>query len=151
MDNPQQIDIIRKNYPKYRSFKKYIQICNRHINSGVAHYESIGASAQYLTNSVNIVPKYNLIKNTGVDTKESTHSTDDIRTLPKRTQKLFYKKTFEIDFPLTHPEKIEINKKFERKMTPTKLQVFFDKIEHYFRIFVYKGLKEFFLRASKKK
>ena len=81
-----------------------------------------------------------MIKNIGID-QESTHAVADIRLLPKRTQKLLYKKVYEIDFPLIHPKNIEINEKFERKMTPTKFQRKCDSIEGAFRVLRDKGVK----------
>lgn len=140
LDDPDKISIIRKNYCKYGDPDKYFECAKAHRKTGRAHYESINAAAMYLNGGVNIVPKYNMIKNIGID-QESTHSTGDIRLLPKRTQKLFYKRTYEIEFPLIHPTNITINEKFERKMTVTKFQSFCGKIEGGLRCLRYKGIK----------
>lgn len=140
LDNPDKISVIRKNFPKYGNADAFLQTARIHRDTGRAHYESINAAAMYLYDRVNIVPKYNMIKNIGID-QESTHAVADIRLLPKRTQKLLYKKVYEIDFPLIHPKNIEINEKFERKMTPTKFQRKCDIIEGAFRTLRYKGVK----------
>lgn len=140
LDDPAKIAIIKKNYCKYCDFEGYLNVAREHRSTGRAHYESINAAAMYLYDRVNIVPKYNMIKNIGID-QESTHAVADIRLLPKRTQKLLYKKVYEIDFPLIHPKNIEINEKFERKMTPTKFQRKCDSIEGALRVLRYKGVK----------
>lgn len=140
LDDPAKIAIIKKNYCKYCDVEGYLNVARKHRNTGRAHYESINAAAMYLYDRVNIVPKYNMIKNIGID-QESTHAVADIRLLPRRTQKLLYKKVYEIDFPLVHPEKIEINESFEKKMTTTKFQQKCDSIESAFRALMYKGVK----------
>lgn len=153
LDDAQKVATIKNNYCKYGDAEKYIATADRHRKTGRAHYESINAAAMFLYDRVNIVPKYNMIKNIGVD-KESTHSVGDIRLLPKRTQKLMFKKVYEIAFPLVHPERIKINYKFERKMTPTKMQAFFDKIETLLRYLRYAGitgLREKINRHKKRK
>ena len=87
------------------NFDTYYKGACRHRESGREHYESIMFAAAALNNMLNIVPKYNMISNIGID-KESTHSVADIRLVPRRNQKLMYKETYEIDFPLVHPQKI---------------------------------------------
>ena len=139
LDDPEKIAVIKKNYCKYCDFDKYLETAKAHRNTGRAHYESINAAAMYLNNSVNIVPKYNMIKNIGID-KDSTHAVGDIRLLPRRVQRLMYKKTYEIDFPLVHPTELKINEKFEKRMTPTKIQKKFDQIEGVLRCLLYKGI-----------
>ncbi len=139
LDDPEKIAIIRKNYCKYGDSDRYFKTAKEHRNTGRAHYESINAAAMYLNDRVNIVPKYNMIKNIGVD-QESTHSVGDIKLLPKRTQKLMYKRTYEIDFPLVHPSSIIINEKFEKKMNITRFQKFHDRIESLIRCLRYQGM-----------
>lgn len=96
------------------NFDAYYKGACRHRESGREHYESIMFAAAALNNMLNIVPKYNMISNIGID-KESTHSVADIRLVPRRNQKLMYKKTYEIDFPLVHPQKICRNIRYDEK------------------------------------
>ena len=96
------------------NFDTYYKGACRHRESGREHYESIMFAAAALNNMLNIVPKYNMISNIGID-KESTHSVADIRLVPRRNQKLMYKETYEIDFPLVHPQKICRNVRYDEK------------------------------------
>ncbi|MGV1019144.1 hypothetical protein ACTS9V_05805 [Empedobacter falsenii] len=66
----------------------------------------------YLSSSLVITPKYNLIKNIGL-TDDSTHAVNTLKKLDKTTQKLFFKKTFELEFPLKHPQYIIRNVEYE--------------------------------------
>lgn len=140
LDDCRKIEIIKKNFCKYKNANDFLKTAIKHRNSGRAHYESINGAAMYLYNRVNIVPKYNMIKNIGVD-KESTHSVSNLKLLSRRTQRLMYKKTYEINFPLIHPKGIIINNKFEKNMVTTRLQRFFDKIESLIRCIRYEGIK----------
>ena len=149
LDDGKRIDIMRNNSMKYGSFDRFLNTAQRHRASKRAHYESIMGASAMLYNRFNIVPKYNMIKNIGID-EVSTHSVADIRLLPKRTQRLLYKKIYEIDFPLIHPNEVKENFEFERKMTPTKFQTYCDRIEHIFRVLIYSGPKVFAQKVHKK-
>lgn len=56
----------------------------------------------WLNSQLIIVPARNMITNIGL-MEESTHAIDNIKKLPKATQKLFNMKTYEMTFPLKHP------------------------------------------------
>lgn len=109
-------------------YKSYINTSKRHKKSGKAHYESILAASLFLNDRLNIVPKYNMISNIGI-ASESTHAVDNINKLPKRIRKLLYMNTYEIQFPLKCPDKIVRDLKFEKIISRTKGQIYFDKIE----------------------
>lgn len=96
--------------------------------SGREHYESIMFAAAALNNMINIVPKYNMISNIGIDI-ESTHSVADIRLVPRRNQKLMYKKVYEISFPLKHPNDIKRNVNYDRKYKVSRFGRYCDLIE----------------------
>ena len=138
-----------KKQMKPKEYERFIANATRHAESGRAHYESINAAFMYLHDRLNIVPKYNMISNIGIGL-ESTHSTDDIRLLPKKTQKLMFMKTYEIDFPLSHPSQIERDFKFENKMTYSGFDMFCMRVEAGIRSFVYQGPKKFLERLSKR-
>lgn len=148
LDDPEKVAVVKSQLSE-KDFNSYMKTAMAHRDTGRAHYESINAAAVFLNDRLNIVPKYNMISNIGIS-QETTHSVSDIRLLPKRTQRLLYMRTYEIDFPLRHPEKIERDYKFEREMTPTELQKFMGKIERVFRVIRYRGIKEFCLLVRKK-
>lgn len=118
-------------------YKQFIKFCKAHKESGLAHYETINGASRRLYNRINIVPKYNMISNIGVGAG-ATHAADNINKLPKSVQRLLYMKTYEVDFPLKHPQYMVQNKMFEKKMTISKYGRFFQKIEGLFRKIIYR-------------
>ena len=78
------------------------------------HYESILACDRNLNSRLNIIPKYNMISNIGVQ-EESTHNVGDIRLLPKSIQQVFNMKTYQIDMPLKHPKYVIENYEHARR------------------------------------
>ena len=103
----------------------------------------------FINESLNIVPKYNMITNVGIS-QTTTHSVSDLRLLPKRTQRLMYKKRYEIEFPLVYPKSVQRDYKFEKQMTPNKLERIGMKAESLARSFVYLGFKKTVNRIRKK-
>lgn len=114
IDDSNKVEIIRQYCDLGLDFDNYLKTACRHRDSKREHYESIMFAAAALNNMLNIVPKYNMISNIGID-KESTHSVADIRLVPKRNQKLMYKEVYEIDFPLIHPTEVVRNEEYDRK------------------------------------
>ena len=136
-DDEEKCSIIEKYCDYDISFDSYIKNVTRQRATGREFYESIMFAAAALNNMLNIVPKYNMISNIGID-KETTHSVSDIRLLPKRIQKLMYKKTYEIEFPLIHPTKVERNHEFDKKYIISKPQHIWDRMESCVRKIIYK-------------
>lgn len=62
------------------------------------------ALSTWLNNRIDIIPKYNMIKNVGF--VEGSENATELKKMPKHLQKFFNKKTYEIDFPITHPKYI---------------------------------------------
>ena len=87
------------------------------------------------------MPKYNMISNIGVG-EETTHGSDDIRKYPKKIRSWLFKKTYEIDFPLVHPQYVMRNHEYEKKITFTPLEKFFMQIEGAFLKLRYGGSGE---------
>lgn len=111
LNNKETVNNLRK---KYRGFDTFINTCLRHIASGRQHYESILGAHQYINHQLNIVPAKNMITNIGIGS-ETTHSTDDIKNLPRAIRRLLFKERFEIEFPLRHPDTIVEDMEFKRK------------------------------------
>ncbi|WP_071120034.1 hypothetical protein [Romboutsia timonensis] len=149
LDNEKSVQLIRNQFYSEEEFKCYIKTSKSHRNSGRAHFESILAASLYLNSRINIVPKYNMISNIGI-ASESTHSVDNINKLPKRVQKLFFMKTYKFDFPLKHPVNIIRDYKFEKLMTPTKIQRYYDRVEGIIRKIRYGGFKEIYNSFNRK-
>lgn len=148
LDDPKKIKTIETNMGK-KEFKKWLPVVKTHKESGKEHYESILAATLYLNNSLNIVPKYNMISNIGID-NETTHSVSDIRLLPKKIQNLLHMKTYEINLPLTHPQKIEEDLKFKKEMTFSKFDEIKMKVESIVRTIKYQGVNALVFRIKRK-
>lgn len=71
-------------------------------NNHVAGAEFYMRFFLYAQNQLVIVPSKNLISNIGVG-EGNAHSANDLKLLPRAIQKLFYCKTYEMEFPLRHP------------------------------------------------
>lgn len=94
-------DNLDNNY--HVSFDELINYAKGHRETKREHYESILACNRNLNGRLNIVPKYNLISNIGL-TDDSTHSTSNIKLLPRGIRRVFCMKTYELSFPLAHPK-----------------------------------------------
>lgn len=96
-------------------FKDYMKVCRAHKNSGKEHYESIFGTAAMLNHRLNIVPKYNLISNIGIDSN-ATHGATSMDILPKGIKKIFHMKTYEIELPLQHPPYVIEDKNYKKRI-----------------------------------
>ena len=132
---------MKENFDSDKEFDGFIKTCKKHRGTGREHYESINALATFSNNRLNIVPKYNMISNIGIG-EETTHGSNDIRKYPKRIRSLFYKKAYEIDFPLVHPKYVMRNRDFETKMTFTKKDRILNIAGSAFLTLKYGGIKE---------
>lgn len=130
-------------------YDAFIKTAERHRATGREHYESINAAGVFLYERYNIVPKYNMICNIGI-AAESTHSVNDIRLLPKRTQRILNMKTYEIEFPLVHPKTVEIDWKYENSYKITTIERIGMTFESAYRSIRYQGLSSFVKRIKKK-
>lgn len=130
--NQEAINRIKDYCGCHIDFETYFRGACNHRDSGKEHYESIMFAAAAQNNMLNIVPKYNMISNIGID-KETTHAVADIRLVPRRNQKLMYKKVYEIEFPLVHPQIVEQNTDYDKKYTVSKFGRFCDLVEIAFR------------------
>ena len=93
----------------------FMRTCIRHLESGREHYESILGSYGWLNFGVNIVPKYNMTCNIGVGV-ETTHSVSNINMLTRAVRKILYMKTYEYEFPLKHPQYIQADYGYYKKV-----------------------------------
>lgn len=85
-------------------YKNRLKVWHHNRNSGVEHYEAILGINQFLRGRLNIVPTKNMINNIGNTPEGSTHSTSDIKMIPRGLRRIYTMKRYEIDFPLRHPK-----------------------------------------------
>jgi hypothetical protein len=111
------LDRIKENSKDYKDFIKALlgyrqnPYYGGHI-PGPEFYLRFIISTQ---NKVNIIPKYNMIKNIGF-CEGSTHAADELRIMPKGVQKMFRMKTYEYTFPLQHPSYVIEDRAYEKKV-----------------------------------
>lgn len=104
LDDEESMTLLRDNldHNYHVPFLSLYNYACKHRLTKREHYESILACDRNLNSRLNIIPKYNMICNIGVQ-NESTHNVGDIRILPKGVQRVFNMKTYEIPMPLKHP------------------------------------------------
>lgn len=107
----------------------------------------------YAQNRLQIIPKYNMIKNIGC-TENSEHSTQYLY-LPKSTKKLFNSETYELTQPINHPQFVIADNYYMKKRDwllgrNHRLLILFRKFESRFYRLKYGGLREA-LKFKKKK
>lgn len=105
-DNPYAIKMTKMVAKQIKpGYEKRIAQCveNPKWQGHIPHVEFYKNFLRFSENQIYIVPTKNLVSNIGA-TSNAVHSADNIRKLPKATQKLFNTKTYEYDFPLKAPE-----------------------------------------------
>lgn len=110
--------------------------------------------AEVCQNQVVIVPKYNLINNIGVG-EGSTHTANNLRTMPKALQKLYDMETYELAFPLKEAEFVIPDTAFEKERerqlgVSSRIQYVFRLIDRSIRLLLFGESKRFFNGIAKK-
>lgn len=143
-DYTKNIGIKTNNLPDFNNLAQTIRNKNLMTNKTNSWENALGISL-FLNSTCIITPKKNLVSNIGL-TDDSTHAVDSLRKLDKATQKLFFKKTFELDFPLKHPKYVIRNLEYERihrKITGgNKINRIFRKIEGVSRRLIFSNYED---------
>jgi hypothetical protein len=118
------------------------------LNIDSAEFWFLGLNENILFNSLAIIPKYNLIKNLG--NSEGAENSDNERILTKRQRLQYATRTLKMEFPLIHPKYKIIDYEFYFRVKNSRkvnlISKSLDKIERAFRILIFKGKKEFYLK-----
>lgn len=114
LDDPEKLKAIRPYFNNAKKYNNFIKLSKKRRESGIEYYETILGVSQMLNHQLNIVPTRNLISNIGII--GGVHTTNNSNTIPKKMRPLYYKKTFEIRFPLRHPDTIYDNLEYKRKV-----------------------------------
>lgn len=105
-------DVARQVKPGYeRRIEKTVK--NPVWEGHIPHVEFYKNFLRFLENQIYIVPCKNMMSNIGVGS-DSMHSADDLKKIPKGNAQFFYMKTYEISFPLKHPQYMVRDLKYER-------------------------------------
>lgn len=81
----------------------------------IPHVEVYKNLLRFSQQQICIVPKKNMVKNIGV-CSNATHSANDIRKLPKATQRIFNAKIYEYEFPLKSPDYFVCDSDYEKQV-----------------------------------
>ena len=117
-----------------------------HVAGGEFYHEF----AMYGHNQLQIVPKVNMIKNTGA-TKNSAHA-DSLQNMPKGIRRVFNMETYEMEFPMKHAKYVIPDVEYEKKRNRIMaynypLVTFYRKCENAIRL-LFKG--KLFSRLKKR-
>ena len=92
-----------------------LSCAERHRKTGKEFWESIiGCNCLY-NNMLSIIPKKNLVSNLGL-TQDSVHSNTSKKYLPKVTGNLFEMNTYQLKFPIKHPDYVIENKAYRKRV-----------------------------------
>lgn len=114
-DDKYILDLLKQRTKKNKCFWKRIQgYASSEIYEGhVAASEFYIEFSMYGHNQLQIIPKVNLINNVGC-TSDAAHASE-FELLPKGIQKIFNMETYELAFPLKHPDYVIPDVEYERK------------------------------------
>lgn len=116
LDDKFTIKQLAETYKDKNAFQRFIHSCIKHRESGKAHHETILGASAFLNSRFNIVPTKNMISNIGV-CKNATHcSVTDVKMLPRGIRKIFNMQTYEIEFPLKHPQYVIEDGEFRKRL-----------------------------------
>ena len=91
-----------------------IETCRRHRDSGKKYFETIIWNTKSTQNMLDIVPVKNLTANIGIGAN-GTHGAGSLDVIPKGLRQVYYKKTYEYDFPLRHPRFVIPDMEYTRR------------------------------------
>lgn len=80
----------------------HIEKARQRRDTGFEWWEVLLGYNCHLNNRLVIIPKVNMVSNIGI-TPEATHGSV-LKTMPKKIRDLFYMQTFEMNFPIKHPQ-----------------------------------------------
>ena len=95
--------------------EEMVKKLRKHKEAGVPIYETVYWSYNMLHSGLAIVPTRNMIQNTAVS-EESAHFQSAMKTLPKRMQQLLTMPTYEMKFPLRHPQYVIENVEYKARV-----------------------------------
>lgn len=126
LDDAEKLKAIRSYYKNSKQFNAFLKLAKKRRKSGIEYYETILGVSQMLNHQLNIVPTHNLISNIGIT--GGVHTSSNKNTIPKKMRTLYYKKTYELSFPLNHPDVVFDNLEYKAKVQSMLRLNFIEKI-----------------------
>lgn len=103
--------------PQIEALDEKIKMCQWHQSTGIRFFETIIWNTKSTQNMLDIVPTKNLTSNIGIGAG-GTHGAGSIDVVPNGLKQVYYKKTYDYEFPLRHPKHmvpdVYYNKRFCR-------------------------------------
>lgn len=99
MENPY---VLKQMKGQIEALDEKISTCRWHRDSGIRYFETIIWNTKSTQNMLDIVPTKNLTANIGVGAGGS-HGAGSMEVVPNGLKQVYYKKTYEYEFPLRHP------------------------------------------------
>lgn len=96
----------------------FIRFCQYHRSQKKAYYETILHATIFFNSGLSIVPRVNMINNTGAS-GEGVHLSGSNRDLPKAYRRIFTMGRYELDFPLKHPRYMIEDVGYKKRMFKT--------------------------------
>lgn len=127
LDDKEKLKAIKKYFVNKKSLNKFIKLATKRRASGIEYYETILGVSQMLNNQLNIVPTKNLISNIG--NTGGVHTSNNSNLVPKKMRGLFYKKTYELSYPLVGPDFMSDDFEYKKKIYKMNNLNFFEKIQ----------------------
>ena len=104
-----------------------INLCKRYSKIDNYYFETITWKQKWLNNQLSIIPKKNMVSNIGVGGDKSSHYGESVKLLPRRKQQIMFMQTYEMEFPLVHPQNIIRDYSYEKKVGKIMRPCFFIK------------------------
>ena len=100
--NMRQLEALSRREAGWREMPKMMR---KHKRSGQPVYETVLWSYLALNSCLTIVPTRNMIQNSAISA-DSVHYKSELKTLPRRMQKLLTMPSHDVAFPLRHPKQV---------------------------------------------
>ncbi len=111
MNDPHAMEQLRL---QVEAFDEKVKTCRWHKSTGKAYFETIIWNTKTTNHMLDIVPSRNLTSNIGVGA-DGTHGAGSMEVLPNGIKQVYYKKTYEYDFPLRHPKHVIADVTYTKK------------------------------------
>lgn len=146
------IDTLLQNTEDFSDFQnQLIGYCkNKNFNGHIAGPEFFLGLSSFAQNQLSIIPKKNMVCNIGYGVDSSSFS--QLKLLPKSIAALFNMKTYNLEFPLKHPEFIIEDNFYKREVLKTldRQKSVISKFGQMYRQIVYGNKREYFKRLYNK-
>lgn len=113
LDDKHALDNLKRIHGK--KFDSWYSKVKEREKTGIPYWESILCFDSLMNSRLAVIATKNMVANIGMTT-DSTHSDTQLQYLTKNEQRLFNIPTFELEFPLKHPDKVVPDMEYYRQL-----------------------------------